>query len=482
MRWPIVAAMTQRYSDPARGLSAPGVGAWRDEIASSLKLAIPLALTQLAQIAIQTTDVLMMGWLGREPLAAGTLGANMLFPTFLFGMGIVTATAPMMAQALGARQFRAIRRTARQGFWVALIYAVPMSILLWNVETIFRFFDAADDSSALAQAYLRAAVWSLVPSLWIVVLRSFVSAHSRPRSVLVVTVLGIGVNALGNYTLMFGNFGAPALGVVGAGVSTSIVNAVMFLVLMAFVLKDRQFKRYYLLVRFWRPDWPRFREILRIGLPIGLAILAEAGMFSAAAFLMWLIGTNELAAHGIALQCAAVAFMVPLGISQAATVRVGLAVGRGNRDGVHRAGWVALALGSTYAILPIMLFWLVPWTLVDLFLDFDKPGNLEVAAVAVVFLGVAAVFQLVDGVQVIAAGILRGLKDTKVPMVIALIGYWPIGFAIGAALGLSTPLGGMGVWIGLAVGLACVAVVATYRFHRRDRWVSGYAQLAGASA
>ncbi len=474
--------MTQRYSDPARGLSAPGVGAWRDEFSSSLKLAIPLALAQLAQIAIQTTDVLMMGWLGREALAAGTLGSNMLFPMYLFGMGIVTATAPMMAQALGGRQFRAIRRTARQGFWVAFLYCVPVVVLLLNVETVFRFFDATDDSTALAQAYLRVAAWSLLPSLWFVVLRSFASAHSRPRAVVLVTVLGIGVNALGNYTLMFGHFGFPALGVVGAGISTTIVNTVMFLVLMAFVLRDRRFRRYYILARFWRPDWPRFREILRIGMPIGLAILAEAGMFSAAAFLMWLIGVNELAAHGVALQCAAVAFMVPLGISHAATVRVGLAVGRGDRGGVHRAGWVALGMGCVYAVLPISVFWLMPWNLVDLFLDLGKPGNLDVAAVAVVFLGVAAVFQLVDGVQVIAAGVLRGLKDTRVPMIIAVIGYWPLGFAVGALLGLATPLGGTGVWIGLALGLAFVAIVATHRFHRRDRLVAGYAELAGARA
>ena len=267
--------MMQRYSETARSRPAPGAGVWRGEIRGTLALAVPLALAQLAQIAINTTDVVMMGWLGRDDLAAGTLGGNLLFPTFLFGMGIVTATAPMMAQALGGRQYRAIRRTARQGFWVALAYAVPMGLMLWNIEQVFALFDAADASTTLAQAYLRAAVWSLLPGLWIVVLRSFVSAHSRPRSVLVVTIVGVGVNALGNYTLMFGNFGFPALGVVGAGVSTSIVNTVMFIVLMAFVLQDRRFKRYYLLVRFWRSDWPRFREILRLGMPIGLAILAE---------------------------------------------------------------------------------------------------------------------------------------------------------------------------------------------------------------
>lgn len=474
--------MTQRYTHPARDRLVPGAGAWRTEIVATLSLAVPLALAQLAQVAIHTTDVLMMGWLGRDDLAAGTLGSNIFFPTFLFGMGIVTATSPMIAQAVSRRQFRAIRRTVRQGFWVAIAYSVPMGVLLWNAEQVFALFGRADTSTALAQAYVRAAVWSLLPSLWIIVLRSFVSAHSRPRSVLVVTMIGVGVNALGNYTLMFGNFGFPALGVVGAGVSTTIVNTVMFAVLIGFVLRDRQFRRYYVLLRPWRTDWPRFREILRIGLPIGLAILAESGMFAAAAVLMWLIGTDELAAHGIALQCAAVAFMVQLGISHAATVRVGLAAGRGDAGGVHRAGWVALGLGGLYAALPIAVFWLMPWTLVDLFLDFDKPGTVQVAQVAVVFLGVAALFQLADGAQVIAVGVLRGLKDTKVPMVIAAIGYWPVGFAAGALLGLATPLGGLGVWIGLALGLAFVALVAIHRFHRRDRLVAAYAELAEARA
>ncbi len=474
--------MTQRYTDSARGLSAPGAGVWRTEIAATLSLAIPLALAQLAHIAINITDVLMMGWLGRDDLAGGTLGGNIFFPSFLFGMGIVMATSPMIAQALARRQFRAIRRTVRQGFWVALAYSVPMGLLLWNVEDIFALFGQADATIAMAQAYIRAVVWSLLPSLWIIVLRSFVSAHSRPRSVLVVTLIGVGVNALGNYALMFGNFGFPALGVVGAGISTSIVDTVMFVVLMGFVLRDRQFRRYYVLVRLWRPDWPRFREILRIGMPIGLAILAESGMFAAAAVLMWKIGTNELAAHGIALQCAALAFMVPLGISHAATVRVGLAAGRGDAGGVHRAGWVALALGVVYAVVPIALFLLMPWTLIDLFLDFDKPENLQVAEVAVLFLGMAAIFQLADGAQVIAVGILRGLKDTRMPMVIAVIGYWPIGFAAGAVLGLGTSLGGLGAWIGLALGLAFVAVVAIHRFHRRDRLVAGYAELVGVAA
>ncbi|MEE8272780.1 MAG: MATE family efflux transporter [Alphaproteobacteria bacterium] len=442
---------------------------WRPEAWATLRLAVPLVFAQVAQIAINTTDVVMMGWLGPAALAGGALGGNVLFPALLFGLGIVSATAPMVAQSLGARQFRAVRRTVRQGFWIVVAYTIPVSVALWYAGSILIAMGQAPANADLAQAYLRAAVWSLAPGLWIVVLRSFVAAHSRPRSVLVVTLLGVVVNAVGDYVLMFGKLGFPALGVVGAGVSTSIVNAFMFLVLFGYVLRDRKFRRYALLARFWRPDWARFREILRLGMPIGLAILAEAGMFSAAALLMGLISTAALAAHAIALQCAGVAFMVPLGISQAATVRVGLAAGAGDRSGVGHAGWSALALGAAFSTVPILAFWLLPEPLVDVFLDLALPATRPVAELAAAMLGVAALFQLVDGAQVIAAGVLRGLKDTKVPMVIAAFGYWGVGFPGSVALGFGLGLGGVGVWLGLALGLAASALMLIHRFHRRDR-------------
>lgn len=442
---------------------------WRREGRATLRLATPLVLAQLAHIGIGTTDVLMMGWLGPEALAAGALGVNFLFPLYLFGLGVATAVAPMAAQALGARQYRGVRRTVRQGFWVTFLVAALLTLLIWNAEPILLLLGQAEDSVKLAMGYLRAAVWSLVPGLWIIVLRSFVSAHSRPRSVLVVTLLGVGVNAFGNYTLMFGHFGFPALGLVGAGISSSLVNAFMFLALMGFVLRDRKFRRYALLVRFWRSDWPRFFEIVRIGIPIGLTILAESGMFAAAAFLMGLLGTTELAAHAIALQCAAVAFMVPLGICHATTVRVGLAVGIGDRAGVGRAGWTSLALGCAFMLASALALWLLPWQLVGLFLDIDAADQMAVASLAVSFLGVAALFQLFDGAQVIVTGALRGLKDTRIPLLYAVVAYWPIGFGTSVLLGFQLGLGGLGIWIGLAFGLATLSALGTWRFHRRER-------------
>lgn len=458
------------FSEPGTpgtsGSRSPG-GLWRREIWETLCLSAPLAFTQLAMIGINTTDIVMMGWLGPEDLAAGALGMNIYIPLFLFGLGIATVVAPMVAQSLGGRDFKGVRRTVRQGFWLTLVFSVIFSLVIWNGRWIMLLFGQEADVALRADAYLKAVTWALLPSLWFVVLRCFVTAHSRPRSALVITLLAVAVNAVGNYGLMFGNFGLPRWELMGAGITSSVVSWLMFAALLGFVLWDRRFKRYAILLRFWRPDWPRFRELFRLGLPIGLTLLAETGLFSGAAFLMGLISTEALAAHAIALQCAAVAFMVPMGISQAAVVRVGLAAGSRDAAAVGRAGWASLIVGTLFMTGSALVFWFAGRQLVGLFLDLDLPANQGVIQLAVSFLVIAALFQLVDGAQVIGVSALRGLKDTKVPMWLALTGYWGVGFGTSAVLAFPLGLDGTGVWIGLAVGLAFVAVAAVWRFHRR---------------
>jgi MATE family multidrug resistance protein len=420
-------------------------------------------------IGINTTDIVMMGWLGPQALAAGALGMNIYIPLYLFGMGIATVVAPMTAQALGARDFRGVRRTVRQGFWLTLLFGALFTLVIWNGRHVLLVTGQDPVLAGLAEDYLQAVAWALIPSLWFVVLRCFTTAHSRPRSVLVVTLLAVGLNALGNYGLMFGNFGLPRWELRGAGLSSSIVSALMFLTLMGYVLWDRRFRRYALLRRLWRADWPRFIELFRVGVPIGLTIVAESSLFAAAALLMGLISTEALAAHAIALQCAAVAFMVPLGIAQATVVRVGLAAGARDHDGVRRAGWSALLVGSLFMACSALVFWFAGSRLVGLFLDAAVPENGPVIEMAVTFLVIAALFQLVDGGQVIGVSVLRGLNDTTVPMWLAIGGYWAIGFAASVVLAFPLGLGGRGVWIGLALGLAFVALAAIWRFHRRQR-------------
>ena len=444
---------------------------WAREVSASLRLATPLVFTQLSIIAIVTTDVIMMGWLGPTALAAGALGSYLYSPFLLFGIGIANAVAPMTAQALGARDLRGVRRSVRQGFWVAFTAGTLFCIVLWNAQPILLLFGQEEGNAVLAEGYLRAALWGLIPSLWIVVLRCFVSTLGRPRSVMVITLVGVAVNALADYVLMFGHFGFPRLELVGAGLASSFVNSFMFLCLLGFVLRDRQFRRYGLLVRLWRADWQRYWDLVRLGIPIGLTSLAESALFAAAGFLMGLLGTAQLAAHAIALQCAAVAFMVPLGVGYAVTVRVGLAAGAGDDEGVRRAGWVALALGVCFTSVTAILFWLEGRLLVGLFLDLQDPANQQVISFAVSFLAIAALFQLVDGAQAIGMGALRGLKDTRVPMFLALFSYWVVGFSSAALLAFTFGFEGEGVWIGLAVSLTVAAVLVVGRFHWRRRFL-----------
>jgi MATE family multidrug resistance protein len=455
---------------PAAPAAAAPAAPWRAEARATVHLALPLIVTQLGQVAFRTIDTVMLGWLGPEQLAGGALGINFYFPLYLFGLGVGVAVSPMAAQALGAGDFRAVRHSVRQGFWAVTLIGLLFGVLIWNAAPLLRVLGQAENSIVLAEAYLHAAVWGLVPSLWVIVLRAFVVAHSRPRAALVVIVAGACLHALGDYTLMFGHFGFPAFGVAGAGISNSLIQWLMLLVLLGYVQWDRRFRRYALLSRFWRANWPRFREVLRIGMPIGLAILAESGLFAAALYVMGVLGTDQLAAHAIALQCAAVAFMVPLGIGQAATVRVGLAAGRGDRPAVGRAGWIALGLGAGFSFAPAVVFLLLPYAVIGLFLDLSAAGSLEVAAFAVTFLAVAAVFQLFDGLQIIAAGALRGLKDTRTPMLVALFSYWPVGFGACLLLAFPAGLGGLGIWLGLALGLVVVAGLLVWRFHRRERF------------
>jgi MATE family multidrug resistance protein len=459
--------MTYALTAPAR----PRRSAWMAEARGTLALAWPLILANLAQVAITTTDVLMMGRLGPRALAAGTLGTNLYFAVFIFGLGLVTATAPMFAQALGrgAGARRDVRRTARQGFWVAAGYAALAWSVLWHAGDILRLMGQDPALAAAAGEFVRALQWGILPALWFVVLRSFVAALERPMAATLITVAAIGLNALANWVLIFGRLGAPALGLTGSGLASTIANAFMAAALLAVVLWDREFSRFHLLARFWRADGPRLAEILRVGLPIGVILGFEVTVFSAAGLLIGLLGAEVLAAHAVALQIASVAFMVPLGIGQAATVRVGLAAGRGERAGVARAGWTAFALGTGFMVTTAALMIAFPWTLVGLFLDLSDPAGLRVAELAVGFLAVAGLFQIADGAQVVGAGALRGLKDTRVPMLLAGFGYWIVGMPLGALLAFRAGLGGLGIWIGLATGLLVVAVLMAIRWSQRER-------------
>ena len=399
-------------------------GSWRAEMGAMLSLAWPLVLTNLAQSLINATDTVLLGWAGPRMLAAGALGINLYMALLIFGTGLVTAASPLMAKAVGVRasSVREVRSTVRQTMWLAFAFCVPAWILLWNSGALLRLLGQDPALAADAQRLLRTLQWGLLPALCYLVLRSFVAALERPFWSLAIMIGTIFLNAFLNYGLIFGNFGFPRLGLIGAGIGSSCANAVLFLGMAGAVSLHPRFRRYHLFGSFGQADWPRFRHVLRLGLPIAVTLGFEVGIFNAAVLLMGLIGADAIAAHVVALQIASLTFMVPLGLAQAATVRVGLAYGRRDTLAIGRAGWSAFGIGLAFMTVAAALMLAFPRPLVGLFLDPRDPANAVAYPLALSLLFVAALFQIVDGAQVVGAGMLRGLHDTRVPMAFAGFG------------------------------------------------------------
>lgn len=445
-------------------------GAWRAELGATLALAWPLVLANFTSQAINATDVLLMGRLGPHPLAATTLALNLTFTLNMLMFGMVTAASPMMASALGQRSnaVRDVRRTFRAGLWM-LAFVLPFYwLILWHLAPILRAFGQDPALAQTAQTFLRAYMWCSAPWLLFQLVRNYLAAMERPRVVLWFSLAGIPLNALLSWALIFGKFGLPALGVVGGGIGSSVTWGLMCAALIAHVQRKREFRRFHLFGRFWRFDRERTLGMARLGAPIGLGYMLEMGVFALAVFLMGWLGPDAVAAHAVALQLAALTFMVPMGLGQAATVRVGRALGAGDKAGITRAGWTSWFLGFAFMSAAALTMWLIPRHLVLLFLD-DNSANAPAIALAIRFLAVAAAFQLVDGAQAIGAGMLRGLHDTRWPLVFALFGYWGIGLGIGAWLAFERNWQGVGIWSGLAAGLAAVAALMLARWLMRER-------------
>jgi MATE family multidrug resistance protein len=443
---------------------------WADEFRATIGLAWPLILTNVTMVLINATDVFLLARLGPEALAASAMGSGIVIAMLLFGIGLVTAAAPMMATKIGAmpHSVRDIRRTFRQSLWAATAITIPIWILLWFSTDMLLAAGLPERLARDTGGFIRALQWLILPTLGVVALRSFMSALELPRWTLVAGLAAVVVNAAVNYGLIFGNFGLPAWGLWGAGIGSSVTSLFQFLFLVAVATLHPRFRRYHLFGRFWRADWPRFREIWRIGFPIALHLGFEASVFAAAVILMGYISTAAVAAHAVAIQIASMTFMVPMGIAQAATVRVGIGNGRGDRAAIGRSGWAAFILGVGFMAAMAAIIWIFPLQLAGIFIDPALAGNDAVLQLAASFLAIAAIFQIVDGAQVVGAGMLRGLHDTKWPMLFAAFGYWVIGIGVGAGLAFWGGWGGVGIWTGLATGLAFVAVMILIRWVRRD--------------
>ena len=443
----------------------------RAELSALLRLSAPLVGANLLQMAVSAVDVIFVARLGTVDLAAATLGVFLFNLSMYALIGLTSAASPLIAAELGRRRHavREVRRSVRMAFWVGAAAALPVLLLLAHGETLLLLAGQDADVARRAGHFLDIILIGLLPGVAAGIMRSSAAALSRPGWAFAVTGLALLVSIVANWALVFGNLGAPALGLEGSAIASVISLTAMTIAYVGIFLFDRRLRRYRLFGRWWAAEWPRFRDIIRLGVPIMLTWTFEGALFGGAAILMGLIGVNEVAAHAVALNIAAIAFQVPFGIAQAATIRVGMAYGALDREWIARAGRVALVMGIGFMGITAGAMWAAPRLFVSAYVDVEAPANAIVVKLAVQYLALAAMFQLVDGAQAVAAGVLRGLQDTRVPMLIALFGYWVVGFGTSIFLGFQAGWAGVGIWTGLAVGLLAVSILLMWRWYARER-------------
>ena len=451
----------------------PGFAAWGGELRANAALSGPLILTSIAQMAINASSVMMVGRLGAESLAAAAL-ANGFYNSFLlFGMGSRLGRRADDGERARPRSRRGLESCGARcvrAFGPPSPSRCRSGSFSGNVKPLLISLGQAPASARLAASYMHHLQWGLLPQLFYMVLRSFVAVLGRPLWTLFAAGGAILVNLGLGSCLIFGHLGAPALGLAGAGIASACAGSTLFVGLTLVVTLDRRFRRYHVFERVWRADWPRLRELMRLGLPIAVALAFETTIFSAAILMMGLIGAAAVAAHAIAMQIGTLGYMVPTGIAQAATVRVGLARGAGDVEWIRRAGWTAYALALGASGVVALFVVLAPRLLAGLFIDLEAPANAAVVALALRYLGFAALFLMTDSLQVVIAGMLRGLYDTRVPMLIAAFGYCVLGLPLGALLAFRFGFAGVGIWTGIVSGLAVVGLVMTARWVRRERY------------
>jgi multidrug resistance protein, MATE family len=444
-------------------LPAPTLGQSARDL---LWLGLPLIASNLAQFAINLTDTVMLGWYDVTALAASTLAGSLYFITFLLGAGFAWAVTPIVASAVAAGEETQVRRVTRMGLWLSVIYgSLSIPPMMWS-EQFFLAIGQDPEVSALAQDYMVIFAWTMIPALIVTVLRAFLSALQLTAMILWATIGATVMNGVLNYALIFGNWGAPELGIQGAAIASLVSTTLSMLVLFGYALW--RVPQYRLLQRIWKADLAALTRVFWLGLPIGLTSLAESGLFAASAVMVGWIGPVQLAAHGIALQLASCAFMLHLGLSQAATVRAGIAMGRHDEPGLRREGVAAVVISVAFALATVAFFLSMPETLISLFIDPAEPERETLLTVGVSLLALAALFNLVDGAQVVALGLLRGVQDTTVPMIHAAISYWLIGLPASYVLGFVLNMHEVGVWLGLVIGLAVAAALLMWRFWGRS--------------
>lgn len=434
---------------------------------ATLLLGLPLIGSHLAQMALHVVDTVLLGKYSVNALAAMVISTSLFFVIFIFGSGFAQAVMPMVAGSLGRGDEVQVRRDTRMGLWLSIGFGMLTYPLFWHSGALLLALGQKPEVAALGQDFLRIGGWGMIPALLIMAIKSYLSALGRAQVVLWVTLAAVGVNGLLAYALIFGHFGAPEMGIRGAALASLTVQMFTAAQLFAYAALLPDLRKYRLFQRFWRPDWHAMGQVFGLGWPIGVTMLAETGLFAATALMMGWIGTRELAAHGITLEVTSLAFMLHLGLSNAATIRTGRAFGAGDIAGLRGGAVVVIAMSLCIGLVVIAVFLTLPAPIIGLFLDMKNPESPPILAYAVMLMALSALFQIADAMQVIALGLLRGIQDTRVPMLAAAFSYWGVGIPAGYALAFPLGYGGAGLWMGLVLGLTCAAVTLMWRFWRK---------------
>ncbi len=434
-----------------------------------IAVALPLIGSQLAQATMGFVDTLMLGRYDVAALAASVLGATVFFEVFIIGSGFAIAVMPLVAAALGAGDERQVRRAVRMGIWASVGWAVLMTPVMWHTGALLELLGQDPAHAAGAERYMRIAMWGLAPALVVMALRSLFSGLERTGVILWVTLAAAGLNAFLDWLLIFGRLGLPELGLEGAALASTLAHVASLAALIVIAALGAPTRRLNLWRRLWVPDPAALGEVLRLGAPIGVTLAAETGLFTGSALMMGWLGTVPLAAHGIAIQIASLTFMVHLGLANAATVRAGHAWGARDPARLRRVSLAAAAASGGFALVAMAVMASHPAGLAALFLDPAEAEAPAILSAAAGLVAIAALFQLADGAQVVALGLLRGLHETRGPMIWAIVSYWILGLPAAWALAFPGGLGGAGVWLGLVIGLTAAGLGLTLRLLGRIR-------------
>ncbi|MCY4006152.1 MAG: MATE family efflux transporter [Rhodobacteraceae bacterium] len=442
---------------------------FKQQLWLTLSFSAPLIGSNLAQASKQLTDAAMLGHYGVDELAAGVLAGTIFLITFVVGSGFAMAAIPLASEARGAGLTWKLRRIIRMSFWLSTTYWLLLFMPLHHIETVLLLLGQEPTIARLAGEYMAIAVWGIFPAMTVMVLKSFFVALGKPKIIFWATLLGALINVPANYMFIFGNWGAPELGIAGAAYATIFAHGLTLSVMLLYLLIDGDCRTYSLFARLWKPEWKILGSVFQLGWPVSVTLTSEIGLFAAGSVMAGWVGTISLAAHGIVLETAAFVFMIYLGFANAATAQAGFAVGARSRAALGRVTRAVLTLTGLTVVVVVIIFISIPELLVRAFLDTESEGASEVLRIGITLVFMGAAFQLADAFQVVALGLLRGLSDTRMPMIIAAISYSLVGLPVSYVAGFVIGWGAVGIWCGFIAGLAIAAVWLLFRFRRKLR-------------